>query len=297
MNIILNTNELGYLPFLETPVDSFIIGLKGFCINQKYSVNIKELDNMIKEIKNNNKNLYLSINTFLLEKDLKRFKMIFNKIKNLDIDAFIVSDLGILNIFIENNLENKVILDLQTYVTNKYSAKSLLNLGVKRIVLSKEITLEDIKNISTYNNGKIEVLSQGYVPITFSKRPILKCYYEKYGLNKKGDTHYIKEENRDNYYYLYEEKDNLTIFNDKQYSLFPYLFELVSANIENFRIDANFLNEKEIKEYIDIYKKGIGCVLSKNTESFNVLKEEFEKKHTYDNPFMHNESFLLKEGK
>ena len=40
MNIILNTNELGYYPFLETKVSAFIIGLKGFCVNQKYVLSI-----------------------------------------------------------------------------------------------------------------------------------------------------------------------------------------------------------------------------------------------------------------
>lgn len=297
MNIILNTNSLGYKPFLDCPVDSFIIGLKDFCINQKYNLSIKNLPLIINEIKNKNKKIYISINDLLLEKKLSKFKKIFNQLILLDIDGFIVSDLGVLNVFIENNLQSKVILDLQTYITNKYSAKSLLDFGIKRICVSKEITLEDIKEISIYNKGNIEVLCQGYTSIAYSKRPILDCYYKKYKLNKNKETHYIKEESRDNYYYLNQEKNILTVYNDKQYSLFNILPNLIESEINNFRIDANFLNEEEIKEYINYYRKGIDLITKNDLNSFNNLKEEFNNKFEFDSHFLYNKSFLLKEGK
>lgn len=297
MSIILNTNEYGFIPFLHTNVDAFIIGLKDFCVNQKYCVTIKKLPEIIKKIKKEHKSLYLSINMFANEKHTIKFKNIINKLKNLDIDYFVVSDLGILNIFKENNLSDKVILDLQTYVTNKYSAKSLLDLGINRVCLSKEITLEDIKEIASFNNGNIDVLCQGYVPITYSKRSILSRYYSKYNLKKANGIHYIKEESRENYYYLDESNNDLIVYNDKQYSLFPYLNDLLNNNINHLRIDANFLNEQEIIEYIELYSKGIEYITNNELDKYNKLKEEFINSHSFDNRFLQNSSFLLKEGK
>ena len=61
MNLILNTNELGYKPFLNSPINTFIVGLKSFCVNQKYSIKINKLINVVKEIKMAEKNIYLSI--------------------------------------------------------------------------------------------------------------------------------------------------------------------------------------------------------------------------------------------
>lgn len=296
MNIILNTNELGYSSFLDTSIDVFVIGLKNFCVNQKFFLSINKLKTAITEIKQHNKKIYLSVNAFALENQLNKFKKIFNKLIELDIDGFIVSDLGILNIFKTNNLSNKVILDLQTYVTNKYSAKSLLDLGIKHLSVSKEITLEDIKEISMYNNGNIEILCQGYIPITYSKRPILKCYFKNHNLKINNKNYYIKEENRENHYYISEESDALIVYNDKQYSLFSYLPELIESNVTNFKIDANFLNEHEIKEYISYYKQAIDLISKKELSSFNELKEQFNKNYDYSTPFIHNESFLLKEG-
>ena len=141
MKLVLNTNELGYKDFLNSSVDTFIIGLKNFCHDQTYTITLKEIPTIIDELKANNKKLSLSVNIFALENDIKKLDKIIDSLLDLDIDSFIVSDLGVLNLFKKRNAENKVVLDLQTYVTNKYSAKSLLNLGVKRIVLSKEITL------------------------------------------------------------------------------------------------------------------------------------------------------------
>lgn len=296
MGIILNTNEKGYLPFLDTPVTSFVVGLKDFCINQKYSLSLKELPEAINKIKNNHKNFYLSVNLFASENETKKFKKIISNLKILDIDAYIVSDLGIFNILKENGLANKVMLDLQTYVTNKYSAKSLLELGVKRVFLSKEITLNDIKEISLYTNGKVEVFAQGYNPITYSKRPILTNYYKNFKLKKDSDLHFIKEESRDNYYFLEEYKNSLIVYNDKEYSLFPYLDELVNSGVKHFYIDAIFLDEEKIKKYIYDYKNALDYILQNNFSKYNEIKEKFIKENEFSTPFLHNQSVLLKDG-
>lgn len=298
MGIILKVNELGFKPFLDTPVNSFIIGLKDFCINQNYFKSIKELPECIDKIKIKNKNVYLNLNLFAKEKDIKRLKRIVKQLIFLNVDGFIVSDLGIANVLKANGLGNKVMMDLHTYVTNKYSAKSLLDLGIKRVCVAKEITLEDIKEISAYCKGKIEIQCQGYYPMTYSKRPLLETYYKKFKLKNNTESHYIKEESRDSYYCLTQSKDNLTVYYDKEYSVFPYLDELVNyGQIRHFRIDANFLDEETIKEYINMYSDAINYVVTNKLDKYNELKEEFINKHTFETPFMNNKSFLLKEGK
>lgn len=296
MKLILNTNELGYKPFLSSSIETIIVGLKNFCHDQLYTVSIKDIPNVINELKTKNKKLSLSINIFALESDIAKLDKIVDKLLSFDIDSFIVGDLGVLNLFKRRKAESKVVLDLQTYVTNKYSAKSLLNLGVKRIVLSKEITLDDIKEIAASNN-KLELLTQGFYPITYSKRPILRNYYKHWSLNKNSKIHYIKEESRDDCYFLMESKNDLSVYYNKQYSLFNFLDVLYENNIDTLRIDTNFLKEGEIKEYIDLYTSAIKAVNEEKKEEYKKLKEEFNKKFIFDTPFLHNESFLLKEGK
>ena len=140
-------------------------------------------------------------------------------------------------------------------------------------------------------------MCHGYVPITYSKREILKLYYKTNNLKYNDNLHYIKEENRENKYFLNQEKENLTVFNNKPYSLFSYLPELISSKINSFKIDAIFLNEEAIKQSVELYQKGIDYILNNNEKEFASLKKHFEKNFTYDNPFIENSSFLLKEGK
>lgn len=296
MGVILKVNELGYESFLSTPVNSFIIGLKDYCVNQKYSLPINKLTSHIDNIKKANKHLYLNINLFASEKDIKKLKKMVLKLKNLDIDGFVVSDLGVVNLLKEYGLANKIILDLHTYVTNKYSAQSLLNLGVDRVCIAKEITIDDIKEISSFNKGKIEIQCQGYYPITYSKRPILETYYKNFKLKSNKDIHYIKEENRDSYYSLIQSKNNLSVYYDKEYSVFPYLDELINNKINHFRIDADFLDEQTIKNYIFYYDKALSLINSNDLDGYNKLKEEFISKYVFETPFMNKKSFLLKEG-
>ena len=108
--------------------------------------------------------------------------------------------------------------------------------------------------------------------------------------------HYIKEESRENYYLLIEEKSGIIVYNDKQYSLFPYIKELLDANITNFQIDANFLTESKIKEYISFYSNAIHHITNKNFLEYNKLKETFCSEEIFDTPFINEGSFLLKEG-
>ena len=296
MELILKVNELGFLPYLNSPVDSFIIGLKDFCVNQNYSLSLKELSDSIEQIKESNKKIYLNTNIFALEKDIKRLNKIMSKLSLLNIDGFIVSDIGFLNIFKKHNLADKVILDLHTYVTNKYSAKSLLNLGIKRVCIAKEITLDDIKEIAIFSEGNIEILAQGFYPITYSKRTILDAYYKNFKLNKQSDIHYIKEENRDSYYCVTQTNNNLAVYYDKQYSVFPYLKDLIESKVQYFRIDADFLDDSSIRKYISYYKKGIEAIKNNDIKKYNELTIEFGKDNNFETPFMHNKSFLLKEG-
>ena len=295
MELILNTNKDGYKPFIDLDVDSFIVGLKGYSLNQFFEVSLKELTSVIQEIKNKGKKIYLSINIFSQEKETLKLKKFIPQLKNYDLDGIILSDLGLLNIFKENGLESKVVLDLQTYVTNKYSAKSLLDQGIKRVVLSKEITLKDMQEIANFTDNKVEILVQGYYPITYSKRPILSCYMKHFKLKKKSALYYIREESRDKMYILIENKRNLTVFNDKQYSLLNNIEEL--SNINSFRIDTNFLTIEEVRNYINIYRQAINYIKEKDLKSLARLKEEFNKNEVYDTPFLHCESVLLKEGK
>ena len=297
MELILNTNKLGYKPFLTSKIDAFIIGVNNYCINQQFRVSVKQLNEAITLARENKKKIYLSINNFVPEKKITLYKKLINKIKNLDIDGFIVSDLGVFNIFREFNLQSKVILDLQTYVTNNYSAKSLLNFGPSRICLSKEITLNDIKKISKCNPGKIELLAQGYFPITYSKRPILKCYMKNFKLKSKCSMHYIKEESRNDFYYLLEDKEGLSVYNNHQYSLFNHLPELIQNDVVFFRIDSTFMRKEEILDYINYYSNAIEAIKNNDDNKYEELNKEFNEKYSFEVPFLYNESFLLKEGK
>ncbi len=297
MELILNTNKLGYLPFLETKINAFIVGLKNYCINQQFCLSIKELNKALILSKKHNKKFYLSINNFVTEKNLSSYKKIIYKLKEFPIDGFIVSDLGVFNIFRELNLENKVILELQTYVTNKYSAKSLLNFGANRVCLSKEITLNDIKDISNCNPNKIELLVQGYFPITYSKRPILRCYMKNFKIKNKCSLHYIKEETRADFYPLFENNQSLSVYNNNQYSLFNHLSELVKNHVSFFRIDSIFMNEKEILDYINYYFNALDDIKNNKGSNFEEQKKKFNEKYSFNTPFLYNESFLLKEGK
>ena len=108
--------------------------------------------------------------------------------------------------------------------------------------------------------------------------------------------HFIKEESRENYYFLEEYKNSLIVYNDKEYSLLPYLDELVNSEVRHFYIDAIFLDEEKVKNYIYYYKNALDSILQNNFNKYSEIKEKFIKENEYSTPFLHNQSVLLKDG-
>ena len=274
MELILNINQYGYSAFLDSKVDAFVLGVKGFSAGYEMTYELDEFARIEKYIHEKGKKLYLSLNILANEYTASELEKSMLFIKDLDVDGFIVSDFGILQIFIEHELTSKVIFNPITTITNKYSAKIANDLGIKHVCLANELNIKDILEISNFTKGNVEILAQGYYQICNSKRPLLTYFLNKY--KKRGsqetDHYFIKEESRDYAYPIVEIEDDLFIYIDKQRCVLPYLKELINSGISYLRIDTVFLEMDQINTIIEAYKDALDSL--ENLEaSLTKLKE------------------------
>ena len=292
MELILNINQYGYSAFLDSKADSFVLGLKGFCAGYEMSYEIDEFSRIEKYVHEKGKKLYISLNILANENTASELEKSMPFIKDLDVDGFVVSDFGILQIFIDHGLTNKVIFNPITTITNKYSAKISNELGINHVCLANELNIKDILEISNYTKGNVEILAHGYYQICNSKRPLLTYFINKHKKRGVQETnhYFIKEESRDYAYPIIEIDDDLFIYIDKQRCVLPYLKELISANISYLRIDTIFLEMEQINTIVDAYKDSI--------ESLDNLEASLEKlKENTDSNYkcLDNISILKKE--
>ena len=274
MELILNINQYGYSVFLDSKADSFVVGLKGFCSGYEMSYELDEIPRIEKYVHEKGKKLYISLNSIMNEYTASELEKFMHDIKDLDVDGFVLSDFGALEIFMEHNLTDKVIFNPITTVTNKYNADILNKYGIDHVSLANELNIKDILEIANYTKGKIEILGQGYYQICNSKRPLLTHFLKKFKKKSSNETnhYYIQEESRDYAYPIVEIDDEIFIYIDKQRSVMPYLKELINANISHLRIDTIFMEIEEINTIIEAYKD---CMedISNLESSLSMLKE------------------------
>jgi putative protease len=271
MELILNINQYDYRDFLHANVNTLQIGLTDFCVGYLKTYTLEELETIANAIHQKNKKVYLAINIIANESLIQRLNEIMPHIKDLNIDGYVVSDFGILQLLKEYELTDKIIFNPVTNITNKYSASIANGLGINHCCLANELNIGNILEIATYCNGNVEILAQGYYQICNSKRALLSNFFKKHRIKNTSDYYYIKEESRDYSYPIIELNEATLVYIDRQRTALPYLKEIIDSNIKYLRIDSMFLSKQEIHKHIENYTSVINDV-TKLDKHLEILK-------------------------
>lgn len=213
---------------------------------------LKLTEKQINKYLNKSDKISLRINRLFHEDDLDKVKCILNKINYSKIKMIFYSDLGLLPIFKKLNLENKLVYDAYTYTTN-FEDVIAYNDFNQYVVVSNQISIKELTNLLEKINQKVIIYGFGKSIIFHSRRPLLTNYflYRKQKNNPYKKTYYLKEELRDDFYHLYEDKFGSYVYEAKNYYLFNELNKL--KNIDYVIIDSSFLNAKKYQIVIDSY--------------------------------------------
>jgi len=164
---------------IKNGADSVYVGLEGY--NMRANVanfSINNLTDTVKMCHDSGVKLYVCTNTVMKEEDLIELKDLMPLIKSSGADAVIASDLGALNIALENDIP--VHMSVQANLSNSEALKVLQKLGVTRVILSREIPLDEIKKIADNTDMELEVFVHGAMCVAISGRCFLSSHlYDK----------------------------------------------------------------------------------------------------------------------
>lgn len=228
--------------------------------------------------------VYVTVNILAHNSD---FNGMIDYLKFLDsngVDAVIVNDLGIASLVKEHtNLELHV--STQANITNIYSAKMWVNLGAKRLVLARELSLKEIKDIKTAvgDDIDIECFCHGAMCISYSGRCLLSNYFVGRDSNKGACAQpcrwnyalYNKDsQNEDGEYFPIEEDEHGTyILNSKDMCLINYIKELAEAGITSFKIEGRMKSTYYVSTVVNAYRRAIDNYLSNKEPEFDYEEE------------------------
>ena len=158
---------------VQNGADAVYLGASSFSARASATnFDLEELKNAIQYAKLRNVDVHLALNTILQDAELDSAMDISNNAYSYGIDAIIVQDFGLANLLIKNFPLLPIHASTQMTVHNLETVNFLENLGFKRVVLSRELSLDEIKYICEKSNIEIEVFVHGALCISYSGR----CY-------------------------------------------------------------------------------------------------------------------------
>ncbi len=275
--------------------DAVYLGGKNFSL-RAYSDNFtdEELYSAVNYVHDKGKKVYVTVNIFAKNSDFVKAEEYFKYLEKIKVDGVILSDPGFIALAkkVAPNLE--LHLSTQANTLNKYSAKFWEDSGVKRIILARELSINEIKEIKEYllPTTELEAFIHGAMCISYSGRCLLSNYLNGRDSNR-GECvqacrweYSIKEKSKDGDYYEIEEDEHGSyILNSKDLNLINYFDEMTSAGICSFKIEGRMKGEYYLATVINAYRRAIDDYLKNGVSYKDNPLYDTELKKTFHRAF------------
>ena len=225
---------------------------------------------------------YLTINIFAHNSDVEPLMEYLNDIKDMDIDAFIVSDPGIMFMITEVMPDAEIHLSTQANMTNYKTAEFWMSQGVQRIVLARELTFDEILELRDKlpPEMEFEAFVQGAMCISYSGRCLLSNFMIERDANRGACAHPCRwkyalvEEQRPGEYYPIEEDERGTyILNSRDLCMIEHIPDLVKAGITSAKIEGRMKSAFYVATVVGAYRRAIDAYYE-DPDNY-VFKEEW----------------------
>ncbi|MFH1479410.1 MAG: U32 family peptidase [Candidatus Omnitrophota bacterium] len=286
---------------IENGADSVYFGSK--CLNMRHRASnfeLKELKDVMNILHDKGKRGYLALNTIVYNRELKEVENILKKAKTSNVDAVILWDMAVLEL--AKKIKLPIHLSTQASVSNFEALRHYARLGVKRVVLARETSLSDIKDIAKNIKKEkldcdIEAFIHGSMCVSLSGRCFLshdafresanrgRCIQpcrRKYlikDIEEKGNDFIVGED------YILSPKDLCTI---------DFIDQLIGSGISAFKIEGRIRAPEYVKEATSVYREAIDLYyrggLTKSKKAFlkdrlsKVFNREFTDGFYYNRP-------------
>lgn len=250
---------------------------------------IEELTQAVEYTHNLGKKIYVAVNIFAFNSDFEELAKYFKKLKEINIDAVIVSDPGVIVCCKENAPGLEIHLSTQSNTMNKYSAKFWADQGVKRIVLARETSIKDIKEIREYlpKDIEIEAFVHGAMCMAFSGRCLLSNVLSNRPSNR-GECvqacrweYKVVEASRDGepITITQEEQNGTYILNSKDLNMIDHIDDLIESGVYSFKIEGRIKSPYYVASVVNAYRKAIDLYYKDPNEykENKMLREELYK--------------------
>lgn len=191
------------------------------------------------------KRVYVTVNILAHNRHMQALPAFLEKLGELSVDGLIISDPGVMKLAAHTVPQIPVTVSTQANVSNYESAALFRDWGAKRIVLARELSLEEIAEIKARVEVEIEVFIHGAMCVSYSGRCLLSYYMTGRSANQGACAHpcryryALQEEKRPGQFFPIEEDQHGTyILNSRDLCLLDYIPQLIEAGVDSFKVEG-----------------------------------------------------------
>lgn len=228
--------------------------------------------------------IYVTVNTLYKDTEMNDLITYIDYLYDIQIDALIIQDIGLFHIVKTRYSDFEIHMSTQASIMNTQSVDYFSKAGANRIVLARENTIEEIKQICQSTHLEIEVFVHGALCVCYSGQCLMSSFIGKRSGNRGACAqpcrlqYKLKKDNQlleDKHPFLLSPKDLMTIH---------HVGELIEAGVTSFKVEGRMKKPEYVASVIRAYRKAIDNYLFKQVSDLNEdiynMKSMFNRDYT-----------------
>ncbi|MBI5103208.1 MAG: U32 family peptidase [Nitrospirae bacterium] len=227
----------------------------------------RELGDAVSYARERGVRAYVTVNIFPHNRDIPGIAGHIRLLKSVKPDAVIVSDPGVFAMFRENAPEIDIHISTQANITNLEAVRFWRNMGAKRLVLSRELSLGEIKEIRGQGGIELETFVHGSICISYSGR----CYISSFLASRPANlgectnscrwNYSLMEQKRPGEYMpVFEDDRGTYVMSSKDLCMIGHLDELAAAGIDSFKIEGRMKGINYVAGVVKAYREAVDSI-------------------------------------
>lgn len=279
---------------IDFGADAIYIGASEFGARKNVPNSLSDIKEIVQYAHQFNVKVYVAVNTILTDDELTRAKELIKELKVIGVDAIIIQDMGLIAPLTPNPSSARGESDLDLLHTREKVAESrmsevifhastqcdnrtvekiqfLESVGFSRVILARELSIEQIKEIKNQTNVELEVFTHGALCVSYSGQ----CYMSQMIGGRSANRGECAQPCRKKYSlvdedgnYIAKDKHLLCL---KDFNASKYLKELADAGVTSFKIEGRLKDENYVKNVVGYYRKLIDNLGLGKTSSGRIL--------------------------
>lgn len=254
---------------LNYGADAVYLGRKSFGMRASSSnFDLEGLKKAVKISHQRGVKVYLTCNTLPRNNEIPMFEQFVDEAVECGVDAMIAADIGIISLIKKYAPQMEIHASTQTGIVNYVTATELYNMGCKRVVLARELSLDEIAEIraKTPKDMEIEAFVHGAMCVSFSGRCLLSGYLVNRDANRgecaqpcRWGYHLMEEKRPNEFYPVFEDEQGTYILNAKDMCMIEHIDKLHKAGVYSLKIEGRAKSAYYVSVITNAYRMAVDC--------------------------------------